>query len=181
MHSSSMRLCQYVCFVWMRQFILLTYFLHQKQSLRQLGRGLILCKCMQITVTQNSIRIGSMQMMFAKQAYWKGLHFPAPSHPTHPSSQSILLTLSSSLPPLPLCFFFSIISPFGPPSVSLNPLSTLFSHLARHSAWSDLPSLTQHTPPSSRSLSPLFCNPPLHSSPSHPSVCCMAVSGVRRH
>lgn len=112
--SSSTHLCQYVCFVWMRQFILLTYFLHQKQSLQQLGKGLILCKCMQITVTQNSIRIGSMQIVFAKQAYWKGLHFPAPSHSTHPSAL-----------------------------------------------------LPKRTP----SLSPLLCNPPLHSSPSFILLC----------
>lgn len=170
-----MRLCQYVCFVWMRQFILLTYFLHQKQSLRRLGRGLILCKCMQITVTQNSIRIGSMQMMFAKQAYWKGPHFPTPSHLTQPS---VLFPIQPARTPFPrqhcpMLLFYHF--PFCPPSVSLNPLSTLSL------TWpATLPgplssvSPNTHTPllsPLSSVILPL----------SHPSLCCMAVSGVRRH
>lgn len=119
MHSSSMRLSQYVCFVWLRLFILLTYFLHQKQSLQRLGRGLILCKCMQITVTQNSIRISSMQIMFAKQPYWKSPHFPAPSHPTHPSTFFLIQTPPPSLPrqhrSMLLLLSFSHLPPFNLP------------------------------------------------------------------
>lgn len=109
MLSSSMHLCQYICFVWRPQFILLTYFLHQKQSLWQLGKGLILCKYMQITVTHNSIQIGTMQMMFAKQAYWKGPYFPAPSHPTHPSTPLPIPSSSLSHPPLALPYAFAFL------------------------------------------------------------------------
>lgn len=90
--SSSLCLCQYVCFVWTLQFILLTYSLHQKQSLQRLRNGLILCKCMQITVSQNSIRIGSMQIVFAKQPYCRNLQFPTPSHPTHLSVRLLVQT-----------------------------------------------------------------------------------------
>ena len=152
--SSSTHLCQYVCFVWMRQFILLTYFLHQKQSLQQLGKGLILCKCMQITVTQNSIRIGSMQIVFAKQAYWKGLHFPAPSHSTHPSALLPIHPPHPPLPPLALPYAsLLIISPFAPPPVSLNPLSTLFSLLAGHSCPGPLSPVSPSTPTPPNSFS----------------------------
>ena len=90
---------------------LLTYFLHQKRSLQRFGRGLILCKFMQITVSQNSIGIGSMQIVFAKQPYWKSPQFPTPSHPTHPLTlfffQSKLLTPSISLVSIaPMLLFF---------------------------------------------------------------------------
>lgn len=114
MFSSSMHLCQYICIVWRPRFNLLTYFLHQKQSLWQLGKGLILCKCMQISVTQNSIHISSMQIMFAKQAYWKGPYFPAPSHSNHPSAP---LPNPSSPSPLELPYAFAVFFnhfPFAP-------------------------------------------------------------------
>lgn len=81
-----------------------------------IGKGLILCKCMQITVTQNSIHNRSMQMMFAKQAYWKDPYFPSPtSHPSHPSAllpnpSCSALSLLQKWP----CAFFSHF-PFSPP------------------------------------------------------------------
>lgn len=160
MLSSSVHLCQYICIVWRPRFILLTYFLHQKQSLWQLGEGLILCKCMQISVTQNSIHIGPMQIMFAKQAYWKGPVFPSPltSNPAiRTSSQSFLPTLPSP-PQLEFPYAFAFLKkknhfPFCPPSVSLNPLSTLFLHLASNYAQVRSPSSHQAHPPPTFSFS----------------------------
>lgn len=71
---------------------------------------------------------------------------------------------------------FLVISQSPPLLVSFNPLSTLFSHLASHFA-------TRFVHPRLRKCTPHpLGNPALHSSPrSHPSVCCMDVSGVRRH
>lgn len=159
--SASVHLCQYVC-LGMHRFILLTYFLHQKQSSQRLGKGLILCKYMQMTVTQNSILIGCMQMMFAKHAYRKGISRP-PLISNQPTTPFTFQTPHSPLPCRPLSFPFDHFH-FCPPSVSFNRLSTLsFSRSA-------LPGPPLCPP----SFSPSHCNPPLHPHCCL-SVCCMAV------
>lgn len=81
-----------------------------------IGKGLILCKCMQITVTQNSIHNRSMQIMFAKQAYWKDPYFLPPHLTSIPalstSSQTFLFSLV--LPCKNVHVLFLVISPSPP-------------------------------------------------------------------
>lgn len=81
-----------------------------------------------------------MQILFAKQPYWKSPYFPTPLR-FHPS-QSKLLTFPSPAS-IALCFLFFIISPFASLLSPLIPLQP-FSHLASPSNRAALPSLTQN-------------------------------------
>lgn len=118
---TSTHLCPYICFVWRPRVHFVDLFSALETISLAIGKGLILCKCMQITVTQNSIHNHSMQMMFAKQTYWKDQYFPPLPPHFHPiSSQSL-----SALPNWPCAFFshFSFSPLFKSPLIPSLPFS----------------------------------------------------------